>query len=72
MAQFIAICILVFWVGCGVYLYRVDPENERYWSGTKLSFLITILLKSTGLTFLVSALCIVVGALILVALGVLK
>jgi hypothetical protein len=72
MEQIIAICVLVFWLGCGVYLYRVDPGNERRWSGTKLSFLITILLKSTGLTFLASALSIVVGAIILVALGVLK
>ena len=72
MQQIIAICILVFWIGCGVYLYRVDPANERYWSGTKLSFLITVLLKSTGITFLVSALFFVVVGLIFVALGVLK
>lgn len=72
MSQIIAIYVLTVWVGWAVYLYRVDPGNERFWTGNKKSFLVEVLLESTALTFFTSALTIVIGGLLALAFGVIE
>lgn len=72
MPQVIAICVLLFWVAVGVYLYRADPSNERSWSGNKKSFLIGVIVYSTAITFCATGLATIIAGLLLVAFGVVK
>lgn len=72
MAQIIAICILAIWIGWGLYLYRVDPGNERYWSGNPQSFLLGVLLRSAAFTLFTCTFLFVITALLCTASGVMK
>jgi len=70
MVQVIAICILVFWVGAGVYFYRADPGNDKFWSGNRQSFLFGVFIHSTLVTFFATCIAIVIGGLLMLAFGV--
>ena len=72
MVQLIAICILVFWVGAGIYLYRADPYDNRQCCSGRMGFLFGTLLHSALVTFFATCIAIVIGGLLMLAFGVTK
>jgi len=69
MAQALAIFILMTWGASAVYLYKVDPFDDRYKESSNVMFALDVLLRSIIATVTIVGLTLLVVGLVCIAFG---